>query len=226
MRNFIVLIMLFCANMVFAQCDVTKFMGIPVDGTKAEMIQKLKAKGFTPRRVGTSDFMEGEFNGTDIKLFIVTNNNKVYRIMLCDKNNQDEANIKIRFNNLVSQFENNEKYTTVSQFKIPDSEDIGYNMKVNNKIYEAVFYQSKIDTLAQQNKIREELLKKYTPEQLENPTPEITQEAVTLSTRIGIDIIDMFFKKSVWFRICEIYGKYYIAMYYDNEYNKAHGEDL
>lgn len=26
---------------------VTRFLGIPVDGTKAEMIQKLKAKGFT-----------------------------------------------------------------------------------------------------------------------------------------------------------------------------------
>ena len=30
-----------------AQNDVTKFLGIPVDGTKAEMIRKLKAKGFT-----------------------------------------------------------------------------------------------------------------------------------------------------------------------------------
>lgn len=32
--------------------------------------------------------------------------------------------------------------------------------------------------------------------------------------------------KPVWFRICESYGKYYIAMYYDNEYNRSHGEDL
>ena len=33
-------------------------------------------------------------------------------------------------------------------------------------------------------------------------------------------------KKSVWFMISEIYGKYYITMFYDNEYNRADGEDL
>ena len=34
------------------------------------------------------------------------------------------------------------------------------------------------------------------------------------------------FQRNVWFTIEEIYGKYYIAMFYDNEYNKANGEDL
>lgn len=33
--------------------------------------------------------------------------------------------------------------------------------------------------------------------------------------------------KTVWFMISEDrYGKYYIVMYYDNEYNKANGEGL
>ena len=32
---------------MYAQKDVTKFLGIPVDGTKSEMIKKLKEKGFT-----------------------------------------------------------------------------------------------------------------------------------------------------------------------------------
>ena len=31
---------------MLAQKDITKFMGIPVDGFKKDMIQKLKAKGF------------------------------------------------------------------------------------------------------------------------------------------------------------------------------------
>ena len=31
----------------FAQNDVTKFLGIPVDGTKTAMIQQLKEKGYT-----------------------------------------------------------------------------------------------------------------------------------------------------------------------------------
>lgn len=32
--------------------------------------------------------------------------------------------------------------------------------------------------------------------------------------------------KPVWFMISEHYGKYYITMFYDNEYNRANGEDL
>jgi hypothetical protein len=32
--------------------------------------------------------------------------------------------------------------------------------------------------------------------------------------------------KSVWFMISGGYGKYYITMLYDNEYNKANGKDL
>ena len=33
----------------FGQSDVTKFLGIPVDGFKSEMIQKLKEKDFRRR---------------------------------------------------------------------------------------------------------------------------------------------------------------------------------
>ena len=32
--------------------------------------------------------------------------------------------------------------------------------------------------------------------------------------------------RPVWFLIKESFGKYYIVMYYDNEYNRANGEDL
>ena len=65
--------------------DVTKFLGIPVDGYKPAMIEKLKAKGFTPAIAG-KDVLEGEFNGADVQVSIATNNNKVWRIMLADKN--------------------------------------------------------------------------------------------------------------------------------------------
>ena len=34
------------------------------------------------------------------------------------------------------------------------------------------------------------------------------------------------YKRPVWFRICEHSGKYYIAIFYDNENNRAKGEDL
>ena len=212
---------------LYAQNDVTTFLGIPVDGFKSEMRQKLIAKGFTPKKVGNNEYLEGEFNGTDVHIFIATNNNKVYRIMVCDANTQDEANIKIRFNKLVNQFENNKRYTALDQYTISDTEDISYEMLVHKKNFDALFYQNpdmeKVDTLALQNKIREQLLEKYKPEQLENPTEEVNQEVQAIAMRIGMDMI---FKKPVWFRICESYGEYYITMYYDNEYNHANGEDL
>ena len=212
---------------LYAQNDVTTFLGIPVDGFKSEMRQKLIAKGFTPKKVGTKEYLEGEFNGTDVLIYIVTNNNKVYRIMVCDANTQDEANIKIRFNKLVNQFKNNKRYTALDQYTISDTEDISYEMLVHKKNFDALFYQNpdmeKVDTLALQNKIREQLLKKYKPEQLENPTEEMNQEAQAIAMSIGMDMI---FKKPVWFRICEHYGKYFITIFYDNEYNHANGEDL
>ena len=81
-----------------AQRNVTKFLGIPIDGTKSAMIQKLKAKGFTYD--ATNDVLSGEFNGRDVNLHVVTNNNKVYRIMVVDAVGSSEGQIKIRFNTL------------------------------------------------------------------------------------------------------------------------------
>ena len=207
--------------------DVTTFLGIPVDGTASSMKQKLVSKGFVPKKVGTNEFLEGEFNGTDVQVYIVTNNNKVYRIMLCDANTQNEANIKIRFNNLVSQFENNKRYTSLDKYTLSDEENISYEMTVNKKNYDALFYQvpnmEKVDTLALQKKVRNELLSKYTEAELKNPSEEITKEYQNTAIKIGME---MMFMKPVWFRICESYGEYYITMFYDNEYNHANGEDL
>lgn len=219
--------MAYFALAIYAQKDVTTFLGIPVDGYKSEMKQKLIAKGYVPQKVDDKEFLEGEFNGTDVHIYIGTNNNKVYRIMVCDANTLSEADIKIRFNNLVYQFQNNERYTSIKDYTLSESEDISYEMSIHNKIYEAQFYQvpdmEKLDTLAFQNQIKNELLKKYSPEQIENATEEITQEAENIVIRISME---MLLKKSVWFRICEFYGKYYINLYYDNEYNHANGEDL
>ena len=226
-RIFLFYIMAIMAISMSAQNDVTTFLGIPVDGFKSEMKQKLVSKGFVPKKVGTNEFLEGEFNGTDVRVFIVTNNNKVYRIMLCDANTQNESNIKIRFNKLVSQFENNKRYTSLDKYTLSDEENISYEMTVNKKNYDALFYQvpnmEKVDTLALQKKVHNELLSKYTEAELKNPSEEITKEIQNTAIKIGME---MMFMKPVWFRICESYGEYYITMFYDNEYNHANGEDL
>lgn len=142
MKKFIsLLFVLFACAMSYGQGipDVTRFLGIPVDGTKAEMVSKLKAKGFTS--VPGTDMLEGEFNGKDSYIGVQTNNRKVWRIAVIDKNNCDETQIRINFNNLCGQFENNSKYLCIGDQTIPESEDISYEMSVNNKRYQAVFYQ-------------------------------------------------------------------------------------
>lgn len=226
-RIFLFYIMAIMAISMSAQNDVTTFLGIPVDGFKSEMKQKLVSKGFVPKKVGTNEFLEGEFNGTDVRVYIVTNNNKVYRIMLCDANTQNEANIKIRFNKLVSQFENNKRYTSLDKYTLSDEENISYEMTVNKKNYDALFYQvpnmEKVDTLALQKKVHNGLLSKYTEAELKNPSEEKMKEIQNTAIKIGME---MMFMKPVWFRICESYGEYYITMFYDNEYNHANGEDL
>lgn len=58
MRNLLTTAMLLVLTVAtYAQKDVTKFLGIPIDGTRSAMIQKLKAKGFTYN--STYDYLEG-----------------------------------------------------------------------------------------------------------------------------------------------------------------------
>jgi len=216
---------------VSAQKDVTTFLGIPVDGTKSAMKQKLINKGFTPTKIKGQDYLEGVFNGTKVQVYIVTNNNKVYRIMVADENTLDEANIKIRFNTLVSQFEHNKRYTgptlEENDQRIPDDEKIYYEMTVNNKVYEAVFYQkpddNKVDTVALKENLLQAIYDKYTPEELQNATDEIKREVMISSLVVMEELLR---KKTVWFRIEKYYNDFYIVMYYDNVYNQANGEDL
>ncbi len=231
-----VIIALLCAAAMQAQeevKDVTKFLGIPVDGYKPAMIEKLKAKGFTST-TWDKEVLEGEFNGTEVQVHIVTHNNKVYRIMLADKNTRGETDIKVRFNRLCQQFRNNPKYKTFrteEEQTIPDNEDLSYEITVHDKRYEASFYQiSQLDTVAIYNKSKQSLLSKYTQEQLDNPTEEISTEIrmeyITNILKYDLQNISATYNKSVWFMIAERAGKYYICMYYDNKYNEADGEDL
>ena len=231
-----VIIALLCAAAMQAQeevKDVTKVLGIPVDGYKPAMIEKLKAKGFTST-TWDKEVLEGEFNGTEVQVHIVTHNNKVYRIMLADKNTRGETDIKVRFNRLCQQFRNNPKYKTFrteEEQTIPDNEDLSYEITVHDKRYEASFYQiSQLDTVAIYNKSKQSLLSKYTQEQLDNPTEEISTEIrmeyITNILKYDLQNISATYNKSVWFMIAERAGKYYICMYYDNKYNEADGEDL
>lgn len=197
MRKFLTLLaMIAISASVFAQKEVTKFMGIPVDGSPTEMIKKLKAKGFKTDedamqvvKRGLIDWdgpevLTGRFNGEKVRVFLGVEQNKVWRIYLSDKDSRDETQIKIRFNTLVRQFENNDKYIPYfDEQTIADDEDISYQMTVNKKRYDAYFVQKGEDGT--------------------------------------VDV-----KREVWFLIIQRFDGYYIYMYYDNKYNQADGSDL
>ena len=197
MRKFLTLLAIIAISAsVFAQKEVTKFMGIPVDGSPTEMVKKLKAKGFKTDEDAMQVFklegidldgpevLTGRFNGEYVRLYLKVGTNNVWRICLVDKNSRDETQIKIRFNTLVRQFESNGKY--IPYFKeqtIADDEDISYQMTVNKKQYEAVFLQKGEDGTIDE-------------------------------------------KREVWFRISQGSDGYVIYIFYDNEYNRADGSDL
>ena len=167
MRKFLTLLaMIAISASVLAQKEVTKFLGIPVDGSPTEMIKKLKAKGFTT----DEDFMQvvkrglidwdgpevltGRFNGEKVRVFLGVEKNKVWRIYLSDKDSRDETQIKIRFNTLVRQFEGNGKYVPlVDEQTIADDEDISYQMTVNKKQYQAGFVQKGEDGMVDLKRI-------------------------------------------------------------------------
>lgn len=144
MKKFILLVLTtICLTFSsFAQTPCITFLGIPIDGTKREMISKLEAKGY--EYDSNNDCLFGEFNGTDVQIFIQTINNKVWRICAIDELCTDETDIKIRFNTLFEQFSNNSKYARLDGNRLTEKDNISYEMNVHNKRYDAYF--SPVDT--------------------------------------------------------------------------------
>jgi len=208
-----------------AQTDVTKFLGFPVDGSKTEMIKNLQTKGFEYSK--TNDVLSGQFNGKNVNIYLGTNNNKLCRVMVCDANTTSETDIKIQFNNLFNQFKNNGKYFALQDYTIPEDDDISYEMSVNNKRYQAAFYQlpQGKDLEAIKEKVNIYIKSKYSRDDIENPSEEIAKQINEDSALIFLEAVQ---KKSVWFMIDQgtYSNQYYISIFYDNEYNRAQGEDL
>ena len=213
-------------QVILKENSVTKFLGIPVDGLKRDMIQKLSNKGYDYN--SNYDCLEGEFNGYDVRIHVVTNNNKVYRIMVEDAYPISETDIKIRFNKLCQQFSNSPKYISLKDYEISETEDISYEMSVNNKRFEASYFQMDqvMDSITIRKEMQDLVNDKYGDKNIDDLTDS---EKIDISSEYLIYYMkkmEKFFNNSVWFMINENYGKYKILMYYDNLYNQANGDDL
>lgn len=228
--SFVIGILIMCST-VFGQSESTlKFLGIPVDGSKSEMVAALKSKGF--EYDSESDFLIGDFNGRKSHIGIVENHGKVYRVVVFDANTCDAGQIKIRFNNLIHQFENSDsKYFYIfPNNPIPEDEDIHYEILVNKKQYIAEFI---YNPLYGNDELRDRLINEAIEE-----SEEVIKDGKNIefysdkdnydqlvSSIASLKVIQMS-NSSVWFKIFEHYGKYYIGLYYDNLLNKPNGEDL
>ena len=227
MKKFVTLFILFFISVsISAQHDVVKFLGFDVDGSKSDMVQNLKSKDFVAKYYDDdTEYFVGRFNGNKVHLYILSESGKVSRIALHDEDLLNETDIKIRFNRLCRQFKDNGKYWVLDDYTIGDDEDISYQISVKNKRYEAVFYQlpNKETKDSIGYSATEKVMSKYTPDEYELCKDQIREE---IAEETYSAIYEAIKNKIVWFKISEHHGKYYISMFYDNEYNRPHGQDL
>lgn len=142
-----ILMMMLAATLsltTFAQKDVTKFLGIPVDGNVKKMKEKLLKKGFKDDCYNKNQ-VSGWFNGDQVVVTMAGDNkNKLWRVGVGITALCDGADIKKRFNNLCLQFYRSKKYIpwkSIENCLIPEGEDVDYNITISHKRYDAIFYQ-------------------------------------------------------------------------------------
>ena len=102
MRKLVFTLLMFLTLSMSAQkSEVIRFMGIPIDGPKPEMLLELKEKGFEPINDGlTNDdasIMKGYFNGEKCTLSVNSYHNNVYNIIVVFDQEDTELNAKLRF---------------------------------------------------------------------------------------------------------------------------------
>ena len=221
MEKLAISIVLSTTSILNRQKDVTRFLEIPIDGEKLEVVNKLKEKGFVPCQ--GDDILEGKFKGSDVYLYIATNDkDKVCRIIVRDKNFVGEEEIKERFNTLCNKFKYSSHYISFMNYNIPKGENISYEMSENKKKYRAIFFQTlqKSDIL----KIDSEIKSKISEICVEKGERTILEKECN---KFFIKyLLGLLLKKSVKIAISESNGQYCITMYYDNVYNQTNGEDL
>lgn len=241
MRSFFTTILLFTASLVASaqtnNDNVLKFLGHPVDGRKSDMESHLISKGYTYNR--TYDCYEGRFNGKQANICISTNNNKIDRIYV-EFLPTSESYIRYEYNNLIDQFNRNNKYTSIiKNEKISENENISYGINIQNKQYSATYFlATQIDSASIAIEIKEKASSIFTDEEIEliraSKNPDFNfedlkpkeQDVLMNYLALCYELLSNKFKGCVWFTIHEKYGEYYIGIYYDNLNNRPNGEDL
>ena len=110
-----------CANSTSEKKDITQFMGIPIEGTRQEMMDKLQNIGFI---ASSSDSdLQGYFNGQWVDVYLGVHKGQVWRVDVLETQTYDENDIKHRYNQVLNQFKDSPKY----QYNECDATEISYD---------------------------------------------------------------------------------------------------
>lgn len=233
-KVFFIIVLSFLVFSAYGQDPgVVKFLGIPVDGTKGEMISRIKEKGFG--YYSGEDCLYGKFNGKYVEVFIETNHGAVYWVIVKYYTGSEKAVID-EYNELLDQFNRNKKYFAVRENKaIPKEEHIAYEMAMNHKSYAAPFYYISPDvfTPEESDRIRAVMdkvqgvpldsLEAHTPEIAYSLLPDDWSEEYFLEyAKKWLSVMD----GKVWFAIVPDDGSFTITINYQNLKNRPDGEDL
>lgn len=229
------LLLVILSFVAVAQTNTITFLGIPVDGSKSVIEQRLrKEKGFFYENdlYEEAGFLSGNFNGYRVRVAVYDYNGLVRRVAVILPD-VSETQVKIQYNNLFNQLKNNEKYLyreTDCSGELSEEEDISYEISVNDKQYQNVFFYPPWGTL-------NEFIKSL--KEAENPQDVLEEERFA-------DLVKSSFKDGeldgassvlwamnnsegkVWYTIGKAtnYGQYHIIIFYDNIKNEPNGEDL
>ena len=233
-----ILVLALCSYTLAAQNSnegTLKFLGIPIDGSKSQMIEQIKAKGFTFNSY--PDCLQGQFNGKNVDVYVVDNHGVTYRVFVAFPET-DEYEIRTEFNHLLSQFMRNDKYVPMKEcVAIDQKEDISYEMSVHNKQYGASFSYISPDvfTPEQTSKIHD-FVEKYktmsedeTQQYIESMAASFSPDSASSSPEdimMAMNRVASLLSGNVWFKIIRDGIDYQIGLYYDNIKNMPNGEDL
>lgn len=140
MKKFLFIILIAVINNITtAGQNAIEFLGIPVDGTREEMVRNIVSKGFTYHDYAVVDGLFGEFNGEDVIVRLETVNGRVYRVTVSETTIRNRSEAKIHFNDLYKQFINSGKYTLAWGKPIDENVDITYEINAFGKRFDVGF---------------------------------------------------------------------------------------
>lgn len=194
-----------------------KFVGVPIGGTKEQMFNALKAKGFEMGYNG----MTGMFNGEHVTLHLNTNHGIVDWVKVVYPRCSEENDTRIKYNTLLSRFNRNAKYVCVNpRAEVPAEERIYWKINENTKYYDAVYFYLHPEINAKEwvEEFKQEYQKRYKKPLQGLSYVEIEETLFCLPMKVSAAISGI-----VWFTMVDIHE---ININYVNFKNRPRGEDL